>query len=487
MPYFTEIRAIISLVENRVEEPQIDGKQLEKAVGFSMPHIREIFRSQVGIPLKQYIIQRKIANSTFDLLYSKDRVLDIALRYGFESHETYTRAFKRVLKITPMEYRKQRLATAREAIATGVYGINVHGIGQKGICPMDEKRVDKKNESTVLYGVPKVGYGIYGYTPYAVCLKSVSNYLGEDIEYDYTMVSSAASFRFCWNSKEWDLSNVDIYHTFEENNEIYALGAKALGRTFEILPRSEHTTKEEFLQFIKEHIDHGYPCIALGIVGPPEAGIVAGYEDDGNRLLGWSFFQDDPGFGGQVQFADNGYYLCDTWWNDDTQAVMCMSDVVGEKATLMDMVRNGILALNGRIEGNYCKGIFAYDAWKSFLQNDAYFSDNVNEGLIHERLMCQHDAMSCLMDGRGSAASYFYHHAKDYSGCIEKMYAVAKAFDSLFHIMKEMEAILGGFTHSDEGLANFKSKENRQKICTLIDRAKAEDEKALEAMKQLLV
>lgn len=487
MPYFTEIRTIICFVENHVKESQIIDKQLEHAVGFSIPHIREIFRAQAVVPLKQYIIQRKIANSTFDLLYSKDRVLDIALSYGFESHETYARAFKRVLGITPMDYRKRRPVTAREIIVDGVYGINVHGKSLNGFYLMDEKRMEKKNDRTVLYGVPKVGYGVYGYTPYAVCLKACSNYLGEDVEYNYTMVSSGAAFRMCWNTKEWDLSNVDIYHTFEESNDIYGIGAKALGRKFDILVRDRHTTKEEFLDFIKSHIDQGYPCIALGIIGPPEAGIVAGYEEGGNKLLGFSFFQEDPGFAGTIEFSENGYYVCDSWWNDDTQAVMCMGDIVDEKMTFQSMLQNGIRALTGRTEGNYSKGILAYDAWKSFLGNDAYFSEHVSEGLIHERLMCQHDAMSCLMDGRGNASCYFYQHASDFDENKEKMYAISKAFDTVFHFIKEMEDLLGGFSHSEECLAKFKDKENRKKLCALIDQAKAEDEKALLAMKELLM
>lgn len=64
-----------------------------------------------------------------------------------------------------------------------------------------------------------------------------------------------------------DLSNVDIFHTMEETNEIYGFGAKALGREFFFLGRDEDTTKEEFIDFIKRHIDEGYPCIALGICG----------------------------------------------------------------------------------------------------------------------------------------------------------------------------------------------------------------------------
>ena len=52
--------------------------------------------------------------------------------------------------------------------------------------------------------------------------------------------------------------------------------------------------KSEFISFIKAKIDSGFPCIALGIIGPPEACIITGYRNNGDVLLGWNFFQDNP-------------------------------------------------------------------------------------------------------------------------------------------------------------------------------------------------
>ena len=79
-------------------------------------------------------------------------------------------------------------------------------------------------------------HGTYGgNTAYPICLKAWAEYLGEEIAYDYAMVSGAAAFRLVWNKENWDLSNVDIFHTFEETNEVYEFGAKALGREFEFL------------------------------------------------------------------------------------------------------------------------------------------------------------------------------------------------------------------------------------------------------------
>ena len=41
--------------------------------------------------------------------------------------------------------------------------------------------------------------------------------------------------------------------------------------------------------------------------------------------MGWNFFQHDPEFGANVRTMENGYFRCDTWWeNTDTQAVMCI-------------------------------------------------------------------------------------------------------------------------------------------------------------------
>ena len=53
---------------------------------------------------------------------------------------------------------------------------------------------------------------------------------------------------------------------------------------------------EKFQQRIIESIDGGHPVIGFGVVGPPEACIITGYDDGGEVLIGWSLFQEhlDP-------------------------------------------------------------------------------------------------------------------------------------------------------------------------------------------------
>jgi hypothetical protein len=48
--------------------------------------------------------------------------------------------------------------------------------------------------------------------------------------------------------------------------------------------KSPSVQKEDFMAFIRNEIDQGNPVIALGIIGPPEACVIAGYrENEGDR------------------------------------------------------------------------------------------------------------------------------------------------------------------------------------------------------------
>ena len=115
---------------------------------------------------------------------------------------------------------------------------------------------ENTGDSRAIYGVPRVFYGAYGgVTPYPICLKACADFLGDKVSYTQMMAGSGAAFRFAWNREMWDLSNVDIYHTFTESNNVYCLGGKALGREFSFLERGEDTTKEAFLEFIKARLE----------------------------------------------------------------------------------------------------------------------------------------------------------------------------------------------------------------------------------------
>lgn len=282
------------------------------------------------------------------------------------------------------------------------------------------------------------------------------------------------------------MGNVDVYQTFEGSDEVYELGAKAIGRSFELLGRDKDTTKEAFIQFIKKHIDEGYPCIALGIIEPPEACLITGYRDNGNTLLGWNFFQNDPDFAKDVKKDDCGYFICDSWWeNSDTHAVMYIGDKYSEPIAQQKILKNAVRAMTGRTDGCYCKGIAAYDAWADMLGNNN-FSEGDNFSVLFHRMLCQNDATICLIDGRGCAAEYFDILAKDNSPRSEKYQELASIFTEIKGIVSEMPKLLGSWGDMENMLANLADINIRAKLCEYIKQAKALDEKALLVLNSML-
>ncbi len=326
MSYSPLAQAMINYVECHLES--FDMTQMSETFGFSESYLRELFSKHVNMPIMQYYRKRRITVSAFEILHSGKKIVDIAFETGFSSHESYTRAFRKVFGMSPNRYRTDRPPIGRKQLNAGVFGLE--RLTEK------EKRSDvfmgtEKQDSTILYGIRKIEHGAYGSgTMFPICIKAVSEYLGDDVSYASIMAATGAAFRLVWNQADWDLSNIDIYHTLKESNDIYGYGAKALGRAFSFLGRDENTPKEAFTDFIKSNLAKGNPVIALGIIGPPEPCIVAGYDAEDDAVMGWNFFQNDLQFASVATTMDNGYFRCSAWWeNTDTQAVMCMGGLTG--------------------------------------------------------------------------------------------------------------------------------------------------------------
>lgn len=99
------ILASIEMIEEKLMDA-ISLADISKECGFSYYYFSKLFKTVTGYSPKSYILARKISQSVDDLLNTNQRILDIGLKYGFRSAETYTRAFKRTLHKNPNEIRK---------------------------------------------------------------------------------------------------------------------------------------------------------------------------------------------------------------------------------------------------------------------------------------------------------------------------------------------------------------------------------------------
>ncbi len=104
MDHLEQIQRAVDYIEDHLNSDlQVD--DIARIAGFSRWHFQIIFSASVGDSLKEYIRTRRLSKAMSELATDK-RILDIALDAGFESQESFTRAFKAMFKSTPGECRK---------------------------------------------------------------------------------------------------------------------------------------------------------------------------------------------------------------------------------------------------------------------------------------------------------------------------------------------------------------------------------------------
>lgn len=81
-------------------------KNLSQRLGYSEFYTSRKFKEISGMQFRDYLRYRKLAFALKEVRDMEESFIDIALNYGFSSHEAFTRAFKEAYGITPSEYRQ---------------------------------------------------------------------------------------------------------------------------------------------------------------------------------------------------------------------------------------------------------------------------------------------------------------------------------------------------------------------------------------------
>jgi hypothetical protein len=300
----------------------------------------------------------------------------------------------------------------------------------------------------VLEGVPKVAYHTdrWKFTPFINSLDCCLRYVGEPEQYDYLMCTSGAAFRMKWAPKAWDGGNSDILGMAVETLEpmrcaFWSAGyemvpvAKAdpAGWPEDILRDSAQrlggrlTEEAGFRAAIIESINAGRPVIAFGVIGPPEACVITGYDEGGDVLTGWNVFQDDEG----AETEPSGYFRVGDWYGK-THALLLIGERAGKpdpKELDRETLKRALQVLRTPRVRNADAGPAAFDSWAADMLNDEYFPEG-NIGVLRARLMCHWDSMTVTaFRGGGEATAYLLAAAEREPAMAEHLRAAADCFD----------------------------------------------------------
>lgn len=108
MNYINEFeKAIMYIEENLCKDLKVE--DVAKSIGYSYYHFGRVFEAFLGETIGNYIRKRRLAQAAYTLIYTDKKIIEIAFDYHFESAEAFTRAFKKVYRASPHNYRKNRI------------------------------------------------------------------------------------------------------------------------------------------------------------------------------------------------------------------------------------------------------------------------------------------------------------------------------------------------------------------------------------------
>lgn len=94
----------INYIEENLDG-EIDFKEVARLAFCSEYHFQRMFSFLAGVSLSEYIRRRRLTVAAFELNNSNIRIIDLAVKYGYKSPDSFTRAFQSLHGITPSEAR----------------------------------------------------------------------------------------------------------------------------------------------------------------------------------------------------------------------------------------------------------------------------------------------------------------------------------------------------------------------------------------------
>ncbi len=305
--------------------------------------------------------------------------------------------------------------------------------------------------------------------PFPACMTSLMEHLGEDYPlkisysegrryikrsgYQQFITVSGMTFQLLW------------HETLCPSSFDLTIGIEAVGRAFAWagydyrIVRPDQTSYEAMKAEIVASIDRNKPVLAFGVIGPPECSLIAGYDQAGEVLLGWSHFQviapseEEPN--GMFRQAD---------WQKNLYFLVFPGEKTARRLKLSDVLAYGLSILEQRKVEDYLAGQAAYDAWIDLIATAADFDD----ASLKMRYQFQRNLLFSNAEARSWAADFLRENGiKDVAGCFVKIRNRSRKADAVLR---------------EKGWQGLREPKNRRAITELLREMQALDRQAITAL-----
>ncbi len=102
------INEVLKYIEEHLRETFTIGDLAEQA-GYSEYHFARLFKSHVGVTVMEYICGRRLIKASEEILVG-EKIIDVAMKYGWKSHSGFTKAFNKEFGFCPSLLRAMKIS-----------------------------------------------------------------------------------------------------------------------------------------------------------------------------------------------------------------------------------------------------------------------------------------------------------------------------------------------------------------------------------------
>lgn len=184
MDWVQSIQKAINYIEDNLCN-NLDIEQISKSVYSSSANFQRIFSIVTGMTIGDYIRFRRLTLAGREIAGSNEKVIDIALKYGYETAESFTKAFVRFHNVTPSVARTSKFNLK-------IFNPLSIQIDIRGGFNMTRKLIS--NVPLISMSADNMAY----MTSFTGALYGVLKSLGEDYSNSQLLAYSGFGNRFCW-------------------------------------------------------------------------------------------------------------------------------------------------------------------------------------------------------------------------------------------------------------------------------------------------
>ena len=151
-----KLNAALRYIEENLDG-RINYREVARRAHCSEYHFKRVFSFLAGIPLSEHVRRRRMTLAATDLREGKLRVLDVAVKYGYESADSFSRTFAAIHGVPPGEVRRGSETTAYYAPMT--FTLQIQGGNTM------EYRIEEKNDFSIVGLYRRVKLQFHGVNP----------------------------------------------------------------------------------------------------------------------------------------------------------------------------------------------------------------------------------------------------------------------------------------------------------------------------------